>query len=232
MLGTQNTAVTTNNGSYSLFGFNNQPATNPDTDALMSDFAVNTSTTPAATPAIGLRMTGMAAGTYTVKSWHYDPATTGTIKIQVREAGAGNPQTDLLTGVSLGSKDPSTFEITIEQGKDYDLIFRADNGGLQSRFNGIEITPTQLLSISTPEIPSAGIVYPNPFQETLYLKMEKSIHYTKVVLYDITGKAITNYTNTNDDVLEMNLSNIPSGTYFLTIYNQNKIISQKTILKQ
>jgi len=149
LVGTNNSSVTTANGSYQLFGFNPAPGTNANADDLLNDFAINTGAA-GATPAVGIRMTGLSPRTYNIKSWHYDPAVAGrNIKIEIREAGFGNPLTELVSNVNLGSTTSSDYQITIEAGKDYDLVFRAsDNDALatQARLNGIEIIPDIALS--------------------------------------------------------------------------------------
>lgn len=233
MLGKKNTSITTDNGSYLLFGFDPSPSTNTNTDELLLDFAQNSSTTPTATPAIGLRLTELIPGEYSVKSWHYDPNVAGNkIKIQIREAGFGNTQTDLVTGIDLGSSDASEYQITIASGKNYDLIFRADANGLHSRFNGIEIKPVSTLNTSDFDNKEFNVLkaYPNPFNNSIKINVDKDINATSVKVYNISGSLVMEKNIT--DNLEIKTNKLSSGIYFLVLYNQEKIISTQKIIKK
>ncbi|SNR31081.1 Por secretion system C-terminal sorting domain-containing protein [Lutibacter agarilyticus] len=234
MLGVNNTTLTTHNGSYLIFGFNSQPATNTNTDNLLLDFAQNSSTTASATPAIGFRLSGLVPGTYDVKSWHYDPTISGSkIKVQLREAGFGNPQTDLLTGIDLGSSNSIDYQITIETGKNYDLLFRADAGGLHSRFNGIEITPTSVLSTVDFQKKELKLftVFPNPFNDIMNINIEKITNATRLKIYNSTGHLITEKNIENNSV-KVATNNLSSGVYLLVLFNKQEIISTQKIIKK
>jgi hypothetical protein len=234
VLGNQNQTVTIDEVNYLLFGFGKAPGTNDNSDLMLSDFAVNSATNPSAQPAIGLRITGLAAGTYQVKSWHYDPTVnSSSIKIQIRDAGAGNPLTNLVTGVSLGSTDDSEYEIVVEENKNYDLVFRADNNGLESRFNGIEIKPkSKNLSVNTIKLIQDNFkVYPNPFVNELFIKNDESTVITKVVLYDLMGAVVLEQNIRPNTFTKLNPS-ISSGSYILKAYNYNSLLLNKIVLKK
>ncbi|WP_139957454.1 BNR-4 repeat-containing protein [Flavicella sediminum] len=234
ILGSQNKTVTIDEVDYMLFGFGKSPRTNENSDPLLSDLAVNSATNSSAQPAIGLRITGLAAGTYQVKSWHYDPTVnSSSIKIQVREAGAGNPLTNLVTGVSLGSADASEYEIVIEANKNYDLVFRADNNGLESRFNGIEIKPKSgnLSTISIKSNENDFVVYPNPFNDELFIKNGESTPITMVVLCNLMGAVVLEQKITTSNVIKVK-SSVSPGTYILKAFGRQGLLFTKIVVRK
>lgn len=233
ILGNQNKTVTIDEVDFMLFGFGKAPDTNDNSDLLMSDFAVNSSENSSGQPAIGLRIIGLSPGVYQVNSWHYDSAVASSeIKIQIRDAGAGNPLTNLVTGISLGSTDASDYEITIEEGKEYDLIFRADNDGLQSRFNGISIKPKDdVLNTNPIEANKDNFtIYPNPFQDKLFIKSDGVNPVTRAVFYDITGQVVLDK-KVEDVSFEIEL-NISSGSYILALFNDSSLLVKRLVVRQ
>lgn len=234
ILGNQNKSVTIDDVDFLLFGFVKEPATNMNDDLLLTDFAVNSASNSSAQPAIGLRISGLEAGTYNVKSWHFDPAVDGsTLKIQIRDEGAGNPLTNLVTGVSFGSDEASQYEIVIEEDKNYDLLFRADNDGLEARFNGIEITLKQeILNINLADSNVNNFkTYPTPFSDELFFQNETMIPITKVMLYDLLGKIVFKQSIISSNSINVD-STISSGSYVLRIFSNEKVVLNKLVLKK
>ncbi|AXT60558.1 T9SS C-terminal target domain-containing protein [Aquimarina sp. AD10] len=233
LIGTPNNSTIINGASYQLFGFSNQPSTTTGGGQILNDFAANTGSV-AATPAIGVRIKNLEAGTYTLKSWHYDAAVSSSnVKIQIRDAGFGNPLTTLKTGISLGSTSATTYQITIEAGKDYDLIIRSDQG-TESRLNGLELTSSttsKVTPIKTTFFDDIRI-HPNPFTDKVIIQLNPKVIYQKAILFDVTGrKVIEKLIDNKSNSLELNTRTAP-GTYLLAVYEKSGTTITKTIIKQ
>ncbi len=88
-------------------------------------------------------------------------------------------------------------------------------------------------SVSVPQLKSGNmVVYPNPTQN--FIKVYKSYSNSgstnqndnsRIAIYTETGRKILNYTylQTNE-IIEINLSNLDNGVYFLTIDNDWQVI--------
>ena len=90
-------------------------------------------------PTLTLSVTGLAAGTYAVQSWHYDKNTVGPI-ITFDMVFS---QDALETVVASGhwTTDVLSYQITTD-GSDFSLQYRDTwAGGSDTRFNGITIAP-------------------------------------------------------------------------------------------
>lgn len=72
---------------------------------------------------------------------------------------------------------------------------------------------------------SATTIYPNPFDDMLYISSEATI--TEVIVRDILGRQVTHITNNIDSISEMNLSTVNAGIYFATLLTDTN--QQKTI---
>lgn len=76
-------------------------------------------------------------------------------------------------------------------------------------------------------------VYPNPVEDNLTIDLSElktsSFNSIKASLYDITGRFIAEYTLINA-LNEINLQNVLSGTYFIKINSESKLISVNTII--
>ena len=87
--------------------------------------------------AVALRIDGLATGTYDVESWHFDNNFgADNINIEFREQGGST----LFTLPSSLSTDAAEYQISVESGTAYELVFRENNGNNRTRFNGIRIT--------------------------------------------------------------------------------------------
>ena len=83
---------------------------------------------------------------------------------------------------------------------------------------------------AVPELQDIGVmVYPNPADDVLYIFSEKK--FEKFELIDFRGKTIIIEENQNflNNPLKIDLSNIPSGIYFIRIYFNNLVGNGKII---
>ena len=93
--------------------------------------------------AVGLRIEGLAPGSYDVQSFHYDAGAniTGTIQIEVRKQGVAGSTVIAHDAVPF-STEPYSYQFTVAEGDPaIELVFREDDALNRSRFNGIIIVP-------------------------------------------------------------------------------------------
>jgi hypothetical protein len=70
-------------------------------------------------------------------------------------------------------------------------------------------------------------IYPNPFENNLTISLEND-QATEVVLTDITGKVILNQ-KFNESLIVLDLGDLSSGQYFVTIKNKTYLTTRKVI---
>jgi len=74
------------------------------------------------------------------------------------------------------------------------------------------------------------MVYPNPGQDQIYLKIDSPIGYTKITIYDIGGKALYLQDISGEiEILTIPIQHLKSGIYFLQIEDHQSIKTQKII---
>lgn len=138
------------------------------------------------------------------------------------------------------SADSDSEWCTIEISKADGTItatYEANTGGIriatitltgENPYDGITgtITVTQDAFVGISDLSLSGIsVYPNPTNGKLEVKSEV-LSVNKVVITDIIGKTISTFSNSQFD-----LSNNSNGVYFIKIYTDNGIFTEK-IVKQ
>ncbi|MCL2436084.1 MAG: T9SS type A sorting domain-containing protein [Lentimicrobiaceae bacterium] len=75
----------------------------------------------------------------------------------------------------------------------------------------------------------AVIVYPNPATEAINIKFDAFLHGEKAIsVFNVNGKMIQNLITTND-FLTLNINDLPSGTYFLSVRNGENVFVRKFV---
>jgi hypothetical protein len=74
-------------------------------------------------------------------------------------------------------------------------------------------------------------VYPNPFKEKVHIFLDRPNKITKVEINNISGEKLMQVENINSSSLELNMDELKSGVYLLTIYTYDGYISKKIIKK-
>ena len=72
------------------------------------------------------------------------------------------------------------------------------------------------------------LVKPNPFINSIIFEVNRPIVFQKISIYDITGKEV--YT-TKNNLRQINLDNLESGTYILHLFSENEKATFKIIKK-
>lgn len=77
-------------------------------------------------------------------------------------------------------------------------------------------------------------IYPNPTSSILNIECTADISDAKITISNVMGGIVNsnNYSVLNSKLININVANLPTGTYFITIENQHVGITQRTFIKQ
>ncbi|MFT4850477.1 MAG: hypothetical protein ACI83B_003035 [Sediminicola sp.] len=88
------------------------------------------------------------------------------------------------------------------------------------------------LSIEEEQLKDAISIYPNPSKGSFNIKNMSLINLEKVVIYDISGRLISEYNMTNSSRIKtINLVGVSKGMYFINIQSERGIITKKLVLE-
>ncbi|KAA5820853.1 T9SS type A sorting domain-containing protein [Algibacter amylolyticus] len=82
------------------------------------------------------------------------------------------------------------------------------------------------------DVLSAGIkMYPNPTNGDLFISHDDAISLDKIVVYDVSGRLISQNTKPNSSSLKtISLKNASKGMYFVDIHSGNAVLTKKLII--
>ncbi|GAA3633368.1 hypothetical protein GCM10022397_18640 [Flavivirga jejuensis] len=84
------------------------------------------------------------------------------------------------------------------------------------------------LSIDEEELNSSISLYPNPAKSVFYINNESFMNLEKVIIYDISGRQISEYDISNTSQIKtINLVGISKGIYFVNIHSNSAMITKK-----
>ncbi|SRX74514.1 FG-GAP-like repeat-containing protein [Aequorivita antarctica] len=101
------------------------------------------------------------------------------------------------------------------QGNDSYLVFEGE---------GIQLSTTS-------QAKYGYVIFPVPTEDVLVINFPKDELNSKIELFDLNGRKVKEETNNNAVSMEMDISHLNAGTYILKITNNNKVSSQKIIIK-
>ena len=111
------------------------------------------------------------------------------------------------------------------------VLVKGTTTGVITDFDG-KYSYSQIVAVNFSGKGFLANIYPNPFNDYLYVDMPKDINDDSVItIYDITGKIITekNIKNEGSHILIQLEKNLPNGVYFLKIYNNSTVNFYKII---
>ncbi len=88
------------------------------------------------------------------------------------------------------------------------------------------------LFLNTDYIPinKSGKIFPNPTFTQFTLQLNKDIYNAKIVVSDIYGQQVSNFTQMNGNEKEISTNHLASGVYFIEVLKQGRIIFKDKIL--
>jgi subtilisin-like proprotein convertase family protein len=104
------------------------------------------------------------------------------------------------------------------------------DGGTVNSFSLDICYITNSLGIETNSLSNTS-VYPNPTKDILNIDIPQAIGTSKLKLYDVQGRFVME-TTTNSTHEVMNIGNLQSGVYLLSIENENNKTVKKVILNK
>jgi hypothetical protein len=119
---------------------------------------------------------------------------------------------------SHSSVDPFQYEI-IDAGPDRTLNVTASNGNQAIYSNNL---------LSTAKFKNANLViYPIPVNDVINLKYTEDISINRIRIYDINGKQVSLIIK---NLSQINVQNLKTGIYFISVENdENEILTKKFI---
>jgi plastocyanin len=75
---------------------------------------------------------------------------------------------------------------------------------------------------------SANLIFPNPFSEKLSV-IYRSID--KVMIYDIIGNAVKEVVLAAGEITEINVADLPKGTYFIRMFRNESVVLTRKLSK-
>ena len=106
-----------------------------------------------------------------------------------------------------------------------DLVMRATSNGLHVDFNIHVIINYVPDGVDENEMAKIS-VYPNPTHDYIHVETCHGASVQRVEIYSITGQKVLTSTET-----EINVSALPKGVYFVTVFAENQKIVEKIVIK-
>lgn len=87
------------------------------------------------------------------------------------------------------------------------------------------------LSVEEEELRATIKVYPNPAKHQFFIKNESFLNLEKVVIYDVSGRLISEHNISNTSRIKtINIEGASKGVYFVNIHSDNASITRKLII--
>ncbi len=163
--------------------------------------------------------------TYTFAENSFNDVDAGDILVYSVSLADGSP---IPTWLSFNS-NTKTFEGTPTVANNYDIKITAYDTSFANVSDVFSLNVLQSISIN--DVDSNNIkIYPNPTSDFLYISLNKG--FSNIQVIDVAGKMIKNIQVNDSNNLEINVSNINSGIYFVKFINDNEIILKKIIIQK
>ncbi|MGZ4033833.1 MAG: peptidoglycan DD-metalloendopeptidase family protein [Bacteroidia bacterium] len=73
-------------------------------------------------------------------------------------------------------------------------------------------------------------IYPNPFSSSVTIQFNQIIHNGEITIYNVFGQIIKTIKNISGQEIKLNRDNLSAGIYFISLAEQNKIISTNKLV--
>jgi len=94
----------------------------------------------------------------------------------------------------------------------------------------IDTVNNNILSVSNFDVEESFSMYPNPAKDILNIRFKNSVNDINVSIYDSLGKLVYNKeTRLINSKCVLNVSNLNSGLYFISINSKGKTLTKKLI---
>jgi uncharacterized delta-60 repeat protein len=86
--------------------------------------------------------------------------------------------------------------------------------------------PTSLQDIDEHTIIS---YFPNPFSNTLKIKLDKDVHHANILLFNTHGQKVKEINDIHGNMITLQRDDLASGFYFLHLYEGDKIVARQKV---
>lgn len=161
----------------------------------------------------------------------------------LHELGHGHQLGHVIDEVSDGNNLDDVMHYAISQGEQQ-RVFSSGNitaaNNVQSRSVSLVACSQDVmtdsticnLSVEEGELNNAISVFPNPTTNQFFIKNESFINLQKAVIYDISGRQISEYDLSNSsNTKTISVIGMAKGVYFVNIHSENAGITKKIIVE-
>lgn len=121
---------------------------------------------------------------------------------------------------------PDTFNVLLLSTGTFELGYMPPGSVLYMD----HLTIDTVINSSISEYNLNANLYPNPASDKLSIKLDKEGNDRKLIISDIYGREI-NSINFNGKAIDIDVSNLSTGTYTYRIYNKSKLVVKGTFIK-
>lgn len=144
--------------------------------------------------------------------------------IAIYDISGFNPQTGCTDYDTLSyNVSDGTFTLTIES----DIVFVDSNNTVDTAKVSIQSFPNLILSVKS-EFSKNNTFYPNPAKDVLHIEVNDDIQFESIEIFDTSGKKVKTF---NIGERNLNISELSSGTYFLSISTSEGKLTKKVMIE-
>ncbi|ULC59970.1 T9SS type A sorting domain-containing protein [Flaviramulus sp. BrNp1-15] len=180
-------------------------------------------------------------------NWHFDTGLPEFSEydfqsVALHELGHGHQLGHVIDVVSDGDNLDDVMHYAISN-SEQQRVLSANNiiaaNDVQSRSTSLMVCGQSLmtdascpLSIAEEELKQAITLYPNPARNEVFIKNDSFINLDKAVIYDISGRLVSEYDLSNTvRTKPISLIGVSRGIYFVKIHSERAFVTKKIILE-
>lgn len=142
--------------------------------------------------------------------------------------------------VSTPGEGLHTHELDLTDYADMDvwIAFRqntGNGGGYLIAIDNIKVEEGSSTAIETVDATFAVNIYPNPTTDVAQVAFTSDVNNGSLSIYDITGRMVKdmqlNQLNIGENNIELNVNDLQTGTYIVTLQLNNKVVTQKLMVQ-
>lgn len=181
-------------------------------------------------------------------NWYFGSGLPGFVQydfhsVALHELGHGHQLGHVIDAVSDGDNMDDVMHYAISNSEQQRVLTSnniAGGNNVQSRSNSAPqacgrplMIDSTICNLSTEEdeLVNSIKIFPNPAKNEFFIKNEAFISLRKAVIYDLSGRKISEYDLSNSSRIKtINVQGIAKGVYLVNIHSENAKISTKLIL--
>jgi hypothetical protein len=93
-----------------------------------------------------------------------------------------------------------------------------------------KLSTSPLTGIQNLENQNGILVYPNPFNSSSTIQLNKPVNNAELNIYNMYGQKIKTTNNISGDKIKIDRDNLPGGIYFIRLTQDNKVIATDKLI--